>query len=114
MASLIRQKKKYYRVFWNFKVAAGPNAGETIQGSVYLGRCIRAAAKARLREVEIWEEAVKTGRHLPDGDWEEVYELWIREKCLSCTPQSVQRAERVVTRYSRTGSWPVGLPASMP
>ncbi len=99
MASLTRQKKKYYRVFWNFKVSAGPKTGQTITGSVYLGRCTRAAAKARLREIEIWEEAVKTGRHLPDGGWEEVYSLWIREKHLSCTPQSVQRAERVVRRY---------------
>lgn len=99
MASLTRQKKKYYRVFWNFKVSAGPKAGEAIQGSAYLGSCTRAVAKARLREIEIWEDAVKTGRHLPDGGWEEVYGLWIREKHLSCTPQSVERAERVVTRY---------------
>ena len=99
MASLTRQKGKYYRVFWKFKVSAGPKTGQTIEGSVYLGRCTRATAKARLREIESWEEAVKAGRHLPDGGWEEVYHLWLREKELSCTPQSVQRAQRVVTRY---------------
>ncbi len=99
MASLTRQKGKYYRVFWKFKVSAGPKSGETIEGSVYLGRCTRAAARARLREIESWEEAVKTGRHLPDGGWKEVYHLWLREKELSCTPQSVQRAERVGAGY---------------
>ena len=96
MASLAKEKGKYHRIHWNFKVTAGPQTGRPIQGSIYIGRCTRAAAKARLREVEVWEEAVKTGRHLPDGGWEEVYGLWLREKQLSCTPQA--RLPRVSRR----------------
>ena len=37
MASLTRQKGKYYRVFWKFKVSVGPKAGQIIDGSIYLG-----------------------------------------------------------------------------
>lgn len=101
MACLNKEDGKYYRIHWKFKVTAGPKTGQTYEGSVYLGRCTRAAAKARMREIEDWEEAVKTGRHLPDGEWEEIYRLWLREKHLSCTPQSVDRAERVVSIYRR-------------
>lgn len=101
MACLTREKGRYYRLHWKFTVSAGPQAGKLMEGSQYLGRCTRAAAKARLRELESWEEAVKAGRHLPDGDWEGVYELWLREKALSCTPQTVLRAKRVLTLYVR-------------
>ena len=83
MASLVKEKGKYYRVHWKFTVSAGPQAGKTIEGSLYLGRCTRGTAKVRLRELETWEEAVKTGRHLPDGQWKEIYKLWLREKELS-------------------------------
>lgn len=38
---------------------------------------------------------------MPKGDWEGVYELWLREKTLSCTPQTVLRAKRVMTLYVR-------------
>jgi site-specific recombinase XerD len=101
MACLTREKGRYYRLHWKFTVSAGPQAGKLMEGSQYLGRCTRAAAKARLRELETWEEAVKAGRHLPDGGWEGVYELWLREKELSCTPQTVLRATRVLTLYVR-------------
>ncbi len=101
MACLTREKGRYYRLHWKFTVSAGPQAGKLMEGSQYLGRCTRAAAKARLRELEAWEEAVKAGRHLPNGDWEGVYELWLREKALSCTPQTVLRAKRVLTLYVR-------------
>ncbi len=101
MASLAKEKGKYYRIHWKFVVGAGPQAGQTIEGSLYLGRCTRAAARIRLREVEIWEEAVKTGRHLPDGQWQEIYKLWLREKELSYAPQSLERAQRVISIYVR-------------
>ena len=101
MACLTREKGRYYRLHWKFTVSAGPQAGKLMEGSQYLGRCTRAAAKPRLRELESWEEAVKAGRHLPDGDWEGVYELWLREKALSYTPQTVLRARRVLTLYVR-------------
>ncbi len=101
MACLTREKGRYYRLHWKFTVSVGPQAGKLMEGSQYLGRCTRAAAKARLRELEDWEEAVKAGRHLPNGDWEGVYELWLREKALSCTPQTVLRAKRVMTLYVR-------------
>ncbi len=80
MASLAKEKGKYYRIHWSNKVTAGPQAGRSIPGSIYIDRCTRVVAKTRLREVEVWEETVKTGRHLPDGGWEEVYGLWLREK----------------------------------
>ena len=101
MASLAKEKGKYYRIHWKFVVTAGPQAGQTIEGSLYLGRCTRAAARARLRELETWEEAVKTGRHLPNGQWQEIYKLWLREKELSYAPQSLERAQRVVSQYVR-------------
>jgi len=42
MASLAKEKGKYYRIHWKFVVTAGPQAGQTIEGSLYLGRCTRA------------------------------------------------------------------------
>ena len=36
-----------------------PRTGETIAGSILLGRCTRTAARARLRELELWEEAAR-------------------------------------------------------
>ncbi len=101
MACLTREKGKYYRIHWKFTIRAGPQAGQAIDGSFYVGRCTRAAAKAKLRELEAWEEAVKTGRHLPNGGWKGVYALWLREKELSCTPQTVLRAKQVLTLYVR-------------
>ena len=101
MACLTKEQGAYYRIHWKFKARVGPRAGELVEGSLYLGRCTRAAAKARLREVEEWEEMVKTGRHLPDQRWQDVYEQWRREKALTYTPQSLQRAERVVSLYRR-------------
>ena len=101
MACLTREKGRYYRLHWKFRINAGPQAGQTMEGSQYLGRCTRAVAKVRLRELETWEEAVKSGRHLPNGGWEDVYALWLREKELSCTPQTVLRAKQVLTLYVR-------------
>jgi site-specific recombinase XerD len=101
MACLTREKGKYYRVHWKFNITAGPEAGRLIEGSFYLGRCLRRDAKVKLREIETWEEAVKTGRHLPSGRWEEIYELWLRERTLALTPQSVDRCRRVVSLYER-------------
>ena len=65
MASLTRQKGKYYRVFWNFKVAAGPKAGQTIQGSAYLGSCTRAAAKPSWRTSARSSDSWQSKRSLP-------------------------------------------------
>ncbi len=48
MACLTREKGRYYRLHWKFTVSAGPQAGKLMEGSQYLGRCTRAAAKARL------------------------------------------------------------------
>ena len=33
MASLAKEKGKYYRIHWKFVVTAGPQAGQTIEGS---------------------------------------------------------------------------------
>jgi hypothetical protein len=52
MASLAKEKGKDYRVHWKFTVSAGPQAGRMIDGSLYLGRCTRASARAWRREVE--------------------------------------------------------------
>ena len=77
MASLSKENKKGYRIQWRFVVRVGPRAGETVAGSLLLGRCTKAAAKAQLRDIETWEEAVKTGRHLPDTSWKEVTGAWL-------------------------------------
>ncbi len=101
MACLTKEKGSIHRIHWKFTVRVGPRAGEVIEGSLPLGRCTRAAAKARLRETETWEERVKTGRYVPDQAWTEVYALWLRERELSMTPQSLDRARRVVSIYLR-------------
>ena len=59
MASLSKEKKKGYRIQWRFVVRVGPRAGETVAGSLLLGCCTKAAAKAQLRDIETWEAAVK-------------------------------------------------------
>ena len=122
MASLSNQNKKGYRIQWRFLVRVGPRAGDTVAGSLLLGRCTRAAAKARLRDIETWEEAVKTGRHLPDTSWEEVTGAWLDERALTYTEQTLARARRVLSLYERwrrakgTPTWgsPIsrGLPVS--
>jgi len=101
MASLSREKEKGYRIQWRFVVRIGPRAGETVTGSLLLGHCTRAAAKAQLRETDVWEEAVKTGRHLPDTSWDEVTGLWLDERKLSYTEQTLARATRVLSLYER-------------
>ncbi len=101
MASLCKEKGKLYRIHWKFKVRLGPRVGETIEGSFQLGRCTRTAAKAKLREIDEWEELVKTGRYIPHRDWSEVYATWLREVELSYTPQSLERAMRVISLYLR-------------
>jgi hypothetical protein len=72
MASLSKERKSTFRIHWRFKVKLGPRAGETFEGSLHLGRCTKTAAKAKQREIEEWEERVKTGRFdhgtFPAGD----------------------------------------------
>lgn len=101
MASISKEKGNCYRIHWRFKVRAGPRAGDLIRGSLQLGRCTRAAARSRLREFDEWEERVKTGRHVPDRQWDEVYGLWIRERALRLTAQSLDRVKRVINLYLR-------------
>ncbi len=72
MASLAKEQGKLYRIHWKFQVRVGPRAGETIRGSLQLGRCTKAAAKTKLREIDEWEDRVKTGRHVPGRDFHEV------------------------------------------
>lgn len=55
MASLSKESNKGYGIQWRFVVRIGPRAGETVTGSLLLGHCTRAAAKAQLRETEVWE-----------------------------------------------------------
>ena len=101
MASLSKENSKGYRIQWRFVVRVGPRAGETVTGSLLLGRCTKAAAKAQLRDTETWEEAVKTGRHLPDTSWEEVAGAWLDERALTYTEQTLARAKRVLSMYER-------------
>lgn len=101
MACLTKEKGNIYRIHWKFQVRVGSRTGETVEGSLQLGRCTRAAARGRLRGIETWEEAVKTGRHLPDTSWDEVFATWVRERELTYTPQSLARAKRVVSLYRR-------------
>ena len=101
MASLCKERRDQYRIHWKFKVRIGPRAGETIEGSFHLGRCRRTEAKAELRKIDEWEEAVKTGRHVPGQAFEEVRRAWFRERELTCTPQTVKRTERVFRLYLR-------------
>lgn len=101
MACLTHDKSKGYRIQWRFTIRVGPRTGETITGSLLLGRCARAAARKRLREYQDWEESVKTGRHLPDASWARVSGLWLSERELSYTPQTLKRAQRVLELYER-------------
>ena len=101
MASLSKEKSRGYRIQWRFVVRVGPRTGETVSGSLLLGKCTRAAARTRLREIQDWEQAVKTGRHLPDTSWKHVSGLWLAERELSYTPQTLRRAQRVLDLYER-------------
>ena len=100
-ACLSIERNNAYRLHWKFKVRLGPRAGETFEGSFHLGRCTKTAAKAKQREIEEWEEKVKTGRFVPDRDAHEVFGLWLRERELTCTPQTLERSERVIARYRK-------------
>lgn len=99
MASLTKERNSTFRIHWRFKVKLGPRTGETLEGSLYLGRCTKTAAKAKQREIEDWEERVKTGRFVPDRSADEVFKLWLRERELTCTPQTLERSERTMARY---------------
>ena len=65
MASLFQERGNSFRIQWRFKIRVGPRAGEIVKGSLQLGRCRRSDAKARLRDMDKWEEEVRTGRYLP-------------------------------------------------
>ncbi len=101
MASLAKEKGAIYRIHWKFKIRVGPRAGETIKGSLQLGRCTKAAAKTKLRDIEDWEERVKTGRLVPGRDFGEVCTAWLRERELICTAQTLERTKRVLNLYKR-------------
>jgi len=99
LASLSKEKNSVFRIHWKFRVRAGARAGEVIEGSLQLGRCTRAAAKAELRKIDEWQERVATGRLVPDQALAEVCEAWFRERELACTPQTVVRDRRVLRLY---------------
>lgn len=101
MASLSKHHDRGFRIHWRFTVRVGPLAGEVVRGSLLLGQCTPAAAKARLRQIEDWEEAVKTGRHVPGVTWTEVKEAWLGEQALTYTEQTLARARRVLSLYER-------------
>jgi len=101
MASTSLNMTKGYRVHWRFKVPSGPRTGELVVGSLLLGRCTRAAAKAHCRKIEAWEESVKLNEHLADVSWEEVRDAWLRERELVYTEQTLARAKRVIDMYER-------------
>jgi len=101
MASISLNKAKGYRIHWRFKVLSGPRTGELVVGSLLLGRCTRAAAKAHCRKIEAWEESIKLGEHLADASWEEVRDAWLRERELIYTEQTLARAKRVIDMYMR-------------
>lgn len=94
MACLSKERNDSYRIHWKFKAKLGPRAGETFEGSLHLGRCTKTAAKSKQREIEEWEDRVKTGRFVPDRNAEEVFKLWLRERDLTCTPQTLGRSEQ--------------------
>ncbi len=100
MASLNKERNSVFRIHWKFRIRVGPRAGEIVEGSLQLGRCTKTAAKAELRKIDEWEERVKTGRHVPDQSWREVFRVWLGERKLSCTEQTVQRAVRVFRLYT--------------
>ena len=66
-----------------------------------------SAAIARLRQLEDWEEPVKTGCHVPGPALSEVSEAWLAEQALACTGQTLARPWRVLGLYERwrEGSW---------
>jgi integrase len=101
MACLSKERNESYRIHWKFKAKLGPRAGETFEGSLHLGRCTKTSAKAKQREIEEWEDRVKTGRFVPDRNAEEVFKLWLRERELTCTPQTLERSERVLARFRK-------------
>jgi site-specific recombinase XerD len=101
MASLSNESKKGYRIQWRFVVRNGSRAGETVAGSLLLGRCTKAAAKAQLRATEAWEASVKLGQHVPDGLWDELRTTWLSERALQYTDQTLARARRVLALYER-------------
>ncbi len=101
MASLSKEKRNLYRLHWKFKIRVGPRAGETIEGSLQLGRCTKAAAKARLREIDAWEEKVRMGRLVPGRSFSEVRDVWLHDRELTCTPQTLERTARVLSLYER-------------
>lgn len=99
MACLSKERNDSYRIHWKFKVKLGPRAGEIIEGSLHLGRCTKTAAKAKQREIEGWEDRVKTGRFVPDRGADDVFRIWLRERELTCTPQTLERSTRTMARY---------------
>lgn len=109
MACISHHKIKGYRVHWRFTVKAGPRAGEAVRGSLLLGRCSKAAAKAHLRKVEAWEASVKTGEQIADAAWKVVREAWLRERELVYTEQTLARAKRVIGTHERWGLRPQPL-----
>jgi hypothetical protein len=101
MASLSKHQEKGFRIHWRFTVRVGPMTGELIRGSLLLGNCTPAAAKARLRQIEDWEDRVKSGRQVPGAAWNEVKEAWLAEQALTYTAQTLSRAQRVLRLYER-------------
>lgn len=101
MACLSKERKDCFRIHWKFRIRLGPRSGELIEGSIFLGRCTKTAAKAKQREIEEWEEKVRTGRFVPDRDAQAVYQIWLRERSLICTPQTLARTERVMAMYRK-------------
>lgn len=101
MATFFVERGRSYRIQWKFKIRVGPRAGETVKGGLQLGRCTKAAAKAQLRQIDEWEEAVRTGRYLPNESFNLVRDRWLRERELACTPQTLERTKRVFDLYLR-------------
>jgi len=101
MASLFQERGNSFRIQWRFKIRVGPRVGEVVKGGLQLGRCCRAAAKARLRRIGDWEEAVKDGRYVPSGEFPIIRDRWLRERELTCTAQTLERTRRVLGLYLR-------------
>jgi site-specific recombinase XerD len=57
--------------------------------------------QARLRQIEDWEDRVKSGRQVPGAAWNEVKEAWLAEQALTYTAQTLSRAQRVLRLYER-------------
>jgi hypothetical protein len=99
MACLSKERKDSNRIHWKFRAKLGPRAGETFEGRLHLGRCTKTAAKAKQRDIEEGEERVKIGRFVPDCKGEEIFKLWLHERDLTCTPQTMERSRRVMAAY---------------